>query len=134
MSQILNKRQIKAVNKLGEIMCPHYEGFPSFTELDAVSSVDTVLGELPEGDLSDLKLLLTVLSFMPKSVLTAILLMLNRLQNLGGPIGPTLRMIRFGLRGIVFSLYYSGISGPKASSPTNSHQVIGYQVHVAKAD
>jgi hypothetical protein len=134
MSGILNKRQIRAVNKLGEIMCPRHDAFPSFTELDAVANVDTVLAELPETDLGDLKLLLTVLSFLPSSALAAILRLLDTLQNLGGPLGPTLRMIRFGLRGIVFSLYYSGLNGPKATAATNSHQVIGYQVHVAPVD
>jgi hypothetical protein len=134
VSKILNKRQVRAVNKLGEIMCPKHDAFPSFKEVDAVANVDTVLAELPEADLNDLKLLLTVLSLLPSAILLMVLQLLDQMQNLGGPLGPTVRMIRFGLRGIVFSLYYSGLNGSKATTPTNSHQVIGYQVHVAAAD
>lgn len=130
MSKILNSRQISTVNKLGMIMCPRHGEFPSFMEIDVVAHVDTVLNELPEQDLNDLKLLLTVLSFLPTSMLRMILQMIDSLQNIGGPLGPTIRMVRFGLRGIVFSLYYSGFTGPNATVPTTPHQVIGYEVHV----
>jgi hypothetical protein len=129
--ELLNRAQIRAVNRMGDIMCPRFENFPSFTELDVVAHADDVLRELPEADLKDLKLLLTVLSFLPKPILSFVLCTIDRLQNIGGPIGPTLRMIRFGLRGVIFSLYYSGLKGPRASANVTSHQVIGYQVHVA---
>ena len=130
----LNSLQRRAVNRMGNVMCPRHDNFPSFKELDCVAHADIVLNELPESDLNDLKLLLTVLFFMPAPLMKLMFAFLETTQNMGGPLGPLLRMIRFGLRGIVFSLYYSGLKGPKATAAMTPHQVIGYQVHVAALD
>jgi hypothetical protein len=123
MSQILNERQIKAVRKIGNVICPGSENLPRFSSVNFESHIDIVLKELPPNDLGDLKLLLSILSFMPSFILKMILLTLELLKDIGTPIGGLIRMIRFGLRGIIFSVYYST---PEA------HKGVGFQVKVIK--
>lgn len=130
MSTILNKIQIRALNNLGDVMCPGGDGFPEFSELGAVEHVDLLLVEIPEADLSDLKLLLFLLGFMPAFVLRFMLNFLEKNQNMNGDIGALVRMVRFGLRGIIFSLYYSGLKGRDSAVTQTPVDVIGYHVQM----
>lgn len=130
MSEILNKIQIRALNNLGDVMCPGGEGFVGFSELGAVEHVDLLLLEIPPSDLSDLKLLLFLLGFMPAFVLRFMLNFLERNQDMNGDIGALIRMVRFGLRGIIFSLYYSGLKGRDSTATQTPVDAIGYTVQM----
>lgn len=130
MSKILNKVQIRALNNLGNVMCPGEDGFPKFSALGAVEHVDYLLEEIPPADLADLKLLLFLLGFMPSFVLRAMMNFLEKNQDMNGDIGALIRMIRFGLRGIIFSLYYSGLKGRDSAVAKTPVDIIGYNVQM----
>ncbi len=108
-SHYLGERQLRAIDRMGDIMIPgDGDELPRFSETLPVKRVDRLFETMPAGDLGDLKLLLTILSYFPDLLLAGFLRFLEgspRYPNwLGGGL---LRMIRLGLRGIVMSLYYS---------------------------
>ena len=127
-SQILSSIQIKALNKIGDIMCPENGEFPLFSRLGAVDHVDILLEEIPTADLGDLKMLLTILGLLPSFVLKFILNLLESQQHMNGEIGTLVRTVRFGLRGLIFSLYYSGLKGEKSGTVALPIDVVGYQI------
>ena len=130
MSQQLNYLQKSALNRLGNVICPAFDEYPSFSELDVVHHADIVLEELPEHDLKDLKLLLTVLFFLPSPLMLLMMKTLEKMREMNGELGTLVRMLLFGLRGITFALYYSGLKGPGSTADKTPVDVVGYQVSV----
>lgn len=128
----LNYFQKAALNRLGDVICPKNGEFPSFSELDCVHHAHIVLDELPPQDCSDLKMLLTVLWFLPAPFLRIFLYLIEKMKDLNGEVGALIRMLNFGLRGVAFSLYYSGMTGPKAVVKKTPVNVVGFEVHVAR--
>ncbi len=127
----LNFLQRGALTRLGNIICPGGDEFPAFSDLDCLYYAHIVLDELPEQDLSDLKMLLCVLWFMPAPFMRIFLSALEKYKNMNGELGALIRMLSFGLKGITFSLYYSGLLGPNAKVKTSPVKIIGFEVHVA---
>ncbi len=125
ISKHLKNRQIQAVNKIGDCLLPGEGSFPSFSQSHAVQHCDRVLDYMPKQDLEDLKVLLTILSFFPKWILTIVFWKLEFSWNYRLPMPAVLRLIRIGIRGLIMSLYYSG---------GKPYQVIGYQVGVYLGD
>ncbi len=123
MSHHLGERHLLAVLKIGDIYCPKHSTLPSFSELGVIEHIDNVVGTLPPNDLKDLKLLLFLLSYLPSFALAAFVRVLEMAPSVPTPIGAVLRMIRFGLRGIVFSLYYSGLQGRNYSGMTPRERI-----------
>jgi len=125
-SKYLNSLALKGLNKVGNILVPGFEEFPSFSQLGCAEFVDRIVEDLPPSDRDGVGILFMVFYFVPAFMLRGLFSFMERHANndvLGGDI---LRMIRMGVRGIVFSLYYSGWSAPGYSgkSPLD---IIGYQ-------
>lgn len=126
MSRHLNDRQIGAIEKVGDILLPGDGKLPAFAQSRCVQSIDRILDYMGEQDLSDLKMLLTLFAYLPSFFIGIILRFLE-----WSPLVPTflgggvLRLMRIGLRGLVFTLYYGD---PKI------HQVIDYKVRVYTDD
>lgn len=129
MSQHLSVRHLSTISRIGDIYCPSHSSLPSFSNLGAIEHIDQVVGPLPEADLKDLKLLLYLLSFFPSFLLTGFVRLVECAPSLPTPIGTVLRMVRFGLRGIIFSLYYSGLKGASYIGPT-PREIIGFKIQM----
>lgn len=125
----LNSVQASAIKKIGDIYCPRYEAYPSFSELGNIEHIDVLLNELPPSDLKDLKLLLFILGLWPSFFIKLFLNLVEVGATWNGPLGPLFRMIRFGFRGIVFALYYSGRKGSNYKGETPS-DLIGYKIQM----
>lgn len=108
---MMNKMQMSALSKIGNVYCPAEGALPSFKDLGCVEHADKMLAELPAADTKDLKLLLTLLYFVPSPVLQFLFWFIEIEFPWPGPIGVNLRKMRFGLKGISYALYYSGLSG-----------------------
>lgn len=117
-SKYLTPAAIKGLNKIGNIYMPDYDGFPSFTRLGCAESVDRVLEDIPASDREGLGLLFTLFSFTPSFLLGFFFSILERVGNRPFMGGSAFRQIRFGVRGILFSLYYSGWHGEGYSGKT----------------
>lgn len=130
MAWILGARHLKALNKIGDLYCPGVQDLPSFSALGCVEHADRLVSEIPKNDLKDLKLLLLILSFVPTGLLHFFFWFLETPTDWPGAIGTNLRKIRFGMRGLTFALYYSGLHGKDYQGATPP-QIIGYEVTVA---
>ena len=122
---ILNPRQILAVQKMGDCLIPGGSGFPKFSQSNAVTNCDRVLGFMPKKDLEDLKMLLTVFSFFPKPLLQIFFWKLEFLWTYNLPMPGVIRLIRIGIRGLIMSLYYA---------TDVAHRTIEYEVSVYQKD
>lgn len=111
-SKYLNSFALKGLNKVGDILIPGLDDFPSFSRLGCAVHVDKVVEDLPPNDRSDVGLLFTVFYFLPSFILKALFSYFERVQEKDVLGGDLIRMVRLGVRGIVFSLYYSGWVGP----------------------
>lgn len=132
----LNGLQRTGLNRLGDCYAPGGKvtaahgsrSFPSFSELGCIEHADRVLDYLPAADRNDLKLLLGILALSPPPVLKGFVWLLEHSES-GlfslGPVGSLLRLIRLGLKGLVFSLYYSGMRGSRYTGPTPV-ELLGY--------
>jgi hypothetical protein len=107
VSKHLGTRQLRGIEKAGDILIPGDGEFPRFSATGAVRAIDRILDFMPLGDLGDLKMLLTVLGWMPGFLVGWLLRFLERAPDMSdGGLGPILRMVRLGVRGLVMSLYY----------------------------
>ena len=100
-SKHFNERQMRAVDKLGEVM------ISGFTASKCSRSIDRILDYMPESDRKDLGLLLTLLSFFPRFLLRGYVELVESSQFWPDWCGSLLRFMRIGLRGLIMTLYYS---------------------------
>lgn len=125
----LNSVQIAAINKIGNLMCPGDQEFPSFSKLGNVEHIDVLLNELPPSDLRDLKLLLLALGLLPSFLIKLFLDFIEIGATWDNFLGTLFRTVKFGFRGIIFALYYSGLKGQGFSETTPS-DLIGYKIQM----
>lgn len=118
MSKYLNALQLKGLVRLGNLMLPRSGAYPSFQELGCIEHIDAIAAYIPEVDLADLKLLLSLLAVIPKTGLKGLIQMMQNPDPWPEAVASTLRQMDTGLRGIVMSLYYSGRKGAQYQGPT----------------
>ena len=99
-------------------MIPKNGEFPAFSEVGGLEYIDDLVGYAPADDIKDLGLLLGILSFMPNFILNWLINRMEGAQYSNGPLSPIFRQLDFGLRGLIFSCYYtekvgSGYKGAK---------------------
>ena len=107
---LLTNRELKGFLKVADILICGDEDFPKFSSTDFYKKVDYILEELPKEDFDGIKLLFNLFSFLPSFLITFIIFLTEN------PFGPTflknnLFKINSGLKGIVFTLYYSRLPG-----------------------
>ena len=125
MSKHLGARQVAGLEKMGNVLVPGDGELASFGASGCSSEVDRILDHMPGSDLKDLKLLLTLMSFLPMFIVAWFLAFLELSPRMPDWIAGPLRFVRLGIRGLVLTLYYSH---PQA------HQVLGYKVGVYTGD
>ncbi len=128
MSAIFSKSALNGLSRIGDIMVPKNEEFPSFSETGCIEHIDDVVSYAPASDLKDLNLLLSILSFMPGFVLRWLVETMKNSHHKEGKFYDIFRMLDFGLKGIILGTYYSGKVGAhyKGKSPM---QIIGCSIN-----
>ncbi|MDQ7841096.1 MAG: hypothetical protein RDU83_08735 [bacterium] len=126
---ILTPREVRALERVGDIVAPAHGPLPAFSATGCVRYVDDLLRYMPPGDVADIRLLLRILSLKPTSGIRFILALARAGHRWRGPLGAVLRMIEIGLKGLVISLYYSGKTAPGYLGRTTV-DVIGYRPRV----
>lgn len=127
MSQILNKKSLKTLNRIGDIIIPGDEEFPKFSDTASIEHIDDLLYYAPQDDIQDLNLLLMVLFFMPKFILCWLVKKMETAPQNKGPLGALFRQLDFGVKGLIFSCYYSGKTG-SAYHGKDPLKIIGYDI------
>jgi len=131
MNLILSPRHRRTLERVGDIMIPGGEGFPCFSETGVIIHVDPLLEVTPAEDVRGLRILLSVLSFLPDGLLARFLRMIRREDRAPGLLAGAFRNIHIGLKGLVMSLYYSNCTGLNYTGP-KVHALIGYELRVVK--
>lgn len=119
---------LHGLNRIGDVFIPHSDDLPSFSEFGGIEAIDTVIAYLPKEDVELLNIALTVFSIMPTGFLRWLVRTMEESLDKAGAIPSLLRQLNLGLRGIIFSCYYSGVGGanPRSRNPLD---VIGYQLN-----
>ena len=110
-SEYLSKSAVKGLTKIGDVLIPGDDNYPSFSNYGCIQNVDDLLAYAPKQDIKDLGMVLSIFSLMPKTWLTWLVKKMSSSNSNNGILGTTLRQLNMGLRGIVFSLYYAPKSG-----------------------
>lgn len=127
-SQYLSPAAVRGMTRIGDILCPGDEYFPSFSATGCIEHVDIPLEYAPAADIGDLSLLISILSYMPQPVLEWVVKQMAESHDSSGPLSSTFRQLDFGLRGIIFGLYYSGRTGVGYTG-SDTHTLTGYTVN-----
>lgn len=130
-SKYLNSVALKGLNKVGDILIPGLDDFPSFSQLGCSEHVDLVVEDLPPSDRDGVGILFAVFYFLPGFLLRSLFGFLEKVAVKDVLGGSLFRMIRLGVRGIIFSLYYSGWKG-SAYSGKMPLDIIGYQLTIVR--
>jgi hypothetical protein len=130
---VLTPSQRRGLEKIGDVHFPGMGECPSFSQLGCADSAGFAISLLPADDRSSLLLLLGIVGSLPSGVAWLLVQVGEWGPKMPGPIGVGLRFLRFGLKGIVTSLYYSGEKGATYAGPTPL-DLLGYQVGVYTAD
>lgn len=127
-SKYLSKSAIKGLTRIGDILIPGNDEFPSFSAFMCMDHIDGLVAYAPADDIQDLGMVLGILAVMPKGVLVWLVKTMSNAHKNNGPLGTLFRQLNMGIRGIVFSLYYSEKPGInyKATNPT---ELIGFTLN-----
>lgn len=127
-STYLSKSAVKGLTRIGDILIPGNDEFPSFSAFMCMDHIDGLVSYAPKDDINDLGMVLGILSVMPQSILLWLVKLMANAHKNHGPLGTLLRQLNMGIRGIVFSLYYSEKPGIdyKAKNPT---EMIGFTLN-----
>ena len=106
-TDLVTRRQLRGLNRLGDVFLPGGEGMPSFSESRCADSVDHVVRYLPDQDRKDMGMLLGILGLLPAFLSGLFVALLDRSDRIPGSVGSLLRFARVGIRGLVMSLYFS---------------------------
>lgn len=102
----LSPLQQKGLVKLGDVVCPGDQDLPRFSRSGVHHHIDRMLDHMEKDDLEGIKLILTIFSFIPKFLINLVL-KISELSKGGNFLLSNLRLINIGLKGMIFTLYYS---------------------------
>lgn len=105
-SKHFGSRQLIGLCKIGDVLVCGDSDLPSFSQSGQIAHLDRILDYISPQDLVDMKLLLWLFSWMPQWMLQFFWVIVDSSNNWPSWFGATLRLVRLGIRGVVFSLYY----------------------------
>lgn len=127
----LSPLAMRGLNHFGDALIPGgIQGLPSFSDLGCAEKVELLLSEMPEQDVKDLQLLLSIFGVLPTFCARWFFALLEWANGFQTPHFGILRLMRLGLKGLVMSLYYSGYAGKNYQGP-KPLDVLDYHVRVS---
>ena len=119
---------LKGLNRIGDVFIPRSGDLPSFSEFGGIEHIDDVIAYAPKEDIAILNLVLKIFSFLPQGMLRWTADQMVAASYKDGALAALLRELNIGLKGILFSCYYSGKAGSSYAGK-NPLDVIGYSVN-----
>lgn len=127
-SKHLNSIQLRSLERVGDLYIPGTNSMPSFAESGCLEYVDTVVDEVDPDDVFLMGILLLVLRLCPVFIIDFLLTLMDRHDRFPDLIAGPLRLMSLALKGVVMSLYYSGLRGG-GSQAQSVHEAMGYALH-----
>ena len=128
-SRYLSVREVAALNRLGDILCPGDDKLPRFSATGAVRRFDDMADYMVVSDRDDLKMLLSVFYFLPNIMIRFLLIVFAGMERLPGPLGSLGRLVMFGLKGVITTLYF-GFADNDGKSGDKVRQVLGWDASI----
>ena len=110
VSKYFSQTQLKGLAKAGDILLPGTADSPSFSQTGCIAHMDRMAAFLSEDDLSGLRLILSLFRYTPKWKIRLIFSLWNKSDNLPDFLGAPLRMLEIGIKGAVYSPYFSNVT------------------------
>jgi len=132
ISKLFTQHQLQGLRKIGDIMLPAGNGFPSFSECGCIAAVDTAMSSAHKDDIRDFGYLLLACHYAPTPIVKLIINMADNAERFPSFIAPLMRKLNIGIKGIVISLYYSGKQG--FSNSANPLNVIDFNLTCNTSD
>lgn len=127
-SRFFNRVQLASLTRLGNIYAPGNGRLPSFSETQCIEYIDEVLASVDPDDVQLLGVLLLVLRWVPLWLMRPMIAMMDHHDRYPEWMAGGLRLVSLGVKGVIMSLYFSGLQGT-ASSGTNVYDAMGYSLH-----
>lgn len=110
---MLTEKEKKIINKIGDALIPENEGFPKFSDTGCVEHADSMLEYMDPEDIEELKLLFLAGRILPKFMLRLLVSITGYSRYFPNFIATELRFINFGIRSLIYTLYYSSKTSEK---------------------
>lgn len=115
--EIWPKLSYRGLNRLGDILLPPSDTFPAFSATGCATYVTEIYRVSTPKDANALEVLFIFFNFFPKGVLRWFFSFLNWISLKHWRFAIPFRKLWIGLRGVVFSLYYSNLTIPEYEGP-----------------
>ncbi len=122
---------IKGLKKIGDIFLPQNGEFPAYSQVADTSALSMLLKNAPPDDSASLLMVLSIFSYLPKFILKWLVRKLeNSMSHPGnGILQVTYRQLFMGLRGILFSTYYSEFTDKSYTGKTPL-EILEYKLEI----
>ena len=127
-SNYFNPAALKGLIRIGDIFIPGAGDLPSFSEFGGIEHVDDIVTYTPSDDVILLNLVFSIFSILPEGILRWVAGQMVVASYSDRLLDVLFRQLYIGLKGILFSCYYSGKNGSSYAGK-NPLDAIGYAVH-----
>ena len=127
-SDYFNSIQLASLQRLGDLYAPGNGCLPRFSDTGCIEHVDDVLESVEPDDVQLLGILLLVLRITPLFMISWLVAAMDNHHRYPEFIAGWLRLISLGMKGVIMSLYYSGLKGSD-SQAQGVHDAMGYSLH-----
>ena len=127
-SEYLSAAQLTGLLTVGDILIPGDGEMPSFSACGCAAQADRMLAHMTDADRDGVKALLGIFRFLPRFAVRAIFWLTEKHHAFPEPIAAVLRLVNLGVKGVVMTLYYSGVDEGEAI-----HRLIKWDAKVVEA-
>lgn len=113
----LTRGQFAGLLKVGDLIVPGDGELPSFSASGCAQHADRMIAHMNPSDRDGLTMLLALFRFVPGVFLRALLRLTDRHAAFPAPLATGLHMIGIGVKGVVMTLYYSGVDDDRTILP-----------------
>lgn len=106
---MIHPLSLKGLLKAGDLLIPGDDQFPKFSKANVIQHLPRIMDEMYEDDREGFKALTMVLGILPVFLVRLIMYCAAQDNKFPGPLGAIMRQIHVGVRGVLFTLYYSGV-------------------------
>jgi acyl-CoA reductase-like NAD-dependent aldehyde dehydrogenase len=100
---------IKGIQKAGDVLIPGTPGMPKFSDVKLMNDLHRMTDYMNADDREGFKILMMIFALMPSFVIHFILWFVSKHEMFPNFIGALLRQINLGVKGVVYTLYYSDL-------------------------
>ncbi len=109
-SKHLGRQSLRGLSKAGDILIPGDDTLPAFSRTPYLTEIDRIADWMTPQDREGFKFLTGLFSVLPSPVVRGLIKLADRAESLPEWIAPPFRMINVGVKGVVYSLYYTDLT------------------------